>query len=136
MRALSAPTEGLRSHRGDVGEPLLAAPSPYAEPQVWVLASRRAGDASQVLALAEALGWPVELKKLLGRRSSLVVAPPFATSDAGIDRRRSSHLAPPWPDLVLASGRENEPVARWIKRQSGERTRIVQVGRPWGPIAA
>ena len=64
------------------------------------------------------------------------MAPPFATSDAGVDRGRSSELAPPWPDLVLASGRENEPLARWIKEQSRGRTRIVQVGRPWGPIAA
>jgi hypothetical protein len=67
---------------------------------------------------------------------SLVVAPPFATSDAGVDRSRSSELTAPWPDLVLASGRENEPLARWIKQQSGGRTRIVQVGRPWGPIGA
>jgi hypothetical protein len=36
---------------------------------------------------------------------------------------------------VLASGRENEPVARWIRHQSGGSARIVQVGRPWGPIA-
>ena len=57
-------------------------------------------------------------------------------SDAGIDRRRSARLAGPWPSLVLASGRENEPVARWIRRQSGGETRIVHVGRPWGPISA
>ena len=103
-------------------------------PRVWVLAAPRAGDASQVLALAEALGWPYEVKKLAFRPLSLMLAPPFATSDAGIDRDRSSPLAPPWPDLVLASGRENEPVARWIRRQSQGRTRIVQVGRPWGRI--
>ena len=103
---------------------------------VWVLASPRAGDATQVLALAEALGWPFEVKKLAFRRWSVVLAPPFLTSDAGIDRNRSHELRAPWPDLVLSSGRENEPVARWIRRQSGGRTRIVQVGRPWGPIAA
>jgi mitochondrial fission protein ELM1 len=103
---------------------------------VWVLASPRAGDASQVLALAEALGWPFEVKRLAFRPLSLLLAPPFAASDAGVDRAGSSELAAPWPDLVLASGRENEPVARWIKAQSGGRTRIVQVGRPWGPIAA
>jgi mitochondrial fission protein ELM1 len=105
-------------------------------PRVWVLASPRAGDASQVMALAEALGWPFEVKQLAFKPLSVVVAPPFATSDAGVDRSRSSLLAAPWPDLVLASGRENEPVARWIKERSGGRTRIVQVGRPWGPIDA
>ena len=107
-----------------------------AQPKVWVLAATRPGDASQVMALAEALGWPFEVKRLALRPLNLLLAPPFATTDAGIDRARSSELTPPWPDLVLASGRENEPVARWIKAQSGGRTRIVQVGRPWGPIAA
>ncbi len=111
-------------------------PSNLSQPTVWVLGSPRAGDASQVVALAEALGWPFELKRLAFKPLSVVVAPPFATSDAGVDRGRSSELAPPWPDLVLASGRENEPLARWIKEQSRGRTRIVQVGRPWGPIAA
>ena len=102
-----------------------------------MLGSPRAGDASQVVALAEALGWPFEIKRLAYRppeRRSL--APPFVTSDAGVDRTRSGEFGAPWPDLVLTSGRENEPLARWIKEQSGGRTRIVQVGRPWGPIAA
>ena len=106
------------------------------QPTVWVLASTRPGDAAQVVALAEALGWPFEIKRLALRPLNLLLAPPFATTDAGIRRARSSELVAPWPDLVLASGRENEPVARWIKAQSGGRTRIVQVGRPWGPIAA
>jgi hypothetical protein len=53
---------------------------------------------------------------------------------AGIDRAASSELAPPWPDLVITAGRRNEPVARWIRRQSGGRTRLVHVGRPWAPL--
>jgi mitochondrial fission protein ELM1 len=111
-------------------------PAALRQPTVWVLASPRAGDASQVLALAEAIGWPFEIKRLTFKPLNILLAPPFVTSDAGLDRARSSALAAPWPDLVLASGRENEPVARWIKRQSGGRTQIVQVGRPWGPLAA
>ena len=144
MCALRVPAEhfGTRSpaRRTAWGVPLPRPandfPSGLRQPTVWVLGSPRAGDASQVVALAEALGWPFEIKRLAFKPLSVVVAPPFATSDAGVDRGRSSELAPPWPDLVLASGRENEPLARWIKEQSGGRTRIVQVGRPWGPISA
>ena len=55
-------------------------------PRVWVLAAPRAGDATQVVALAEALGWPYELKRLAFKQLSLVLAPPFTASDAGIDR--------------------------------------------------
>src|SRR5690606_33925339 len=50
---------------------------------------------------------------------------------AGIDVRRSDPLAPPWPDLLITAGMRNEPVARWVRRQSGGRTRLVHLGRPW-----
>ena len=51
-----------------------------------------------------------------------------------IDRAASSVLEPPWPDLVITAGRRNEPVARWIRRQSGGRARLVHIGRPWAPL--
>jgi uncharacterized protein len=50
---------------------------------------------------------------------------------AGIDKRRSSELAPPWPDLVITAGRRNEPIARWIRKQAPQHVRIIHVGRPW-----
>jgi mitochondrial fission protein ELM1 len=40
--------------------------------------------------------------------------------------RRS--LGTPWPDLVIGIGRRNVAVARWIKEQSGGRTKIVRLG--------
>jgi mitochondrial fission protein ELM1 len=45
-------------------------------------------------------------------------------------------LAPPWPDLVLWAGRRGTPIARWIRRASGGRTRLVNLGRPWAPYRA
>jgi mitochondrial fission protein ELM1 len=53
---------------------------------------------------------------------------------AGIDRANSSPLQAPWPRLIITAGRRNEPVARWIKHQSGGRTRLVHIGRPWAPL--
>jgi hypothetical protein len=88
------------------------------------------------MALAEALGWPFEIKQLPRRWCDLLLAPPFCASAAGVQVEARNQLSPPWPDLVLSSGRENEPVAQWLKRQSGGRTRIVHVGRPWGAISA
>jgi mitochondrial fission protein ELM1 len=35
---------------------------------------------------------------------------------------------------VITAGRRNEPVARWIRRQSDGKTRLVHVGRPWAPL--
>lgn len=101
---------------------------------VWVLLGRKAGDNNQVLALAEALGQPYEEKHIQARGWELLPHLLLGVTLAGIDRRRSSPLAPPWPDLVISAGRRNEPVARWIRRQSGNRTRLVHIGRPWAPL--
>ncbi|GIX29884.1 MAG: nucleoside-diphosphate sugar epimerase [Porticoccaceae bacterium] len=102
-----------------------------APPRVWLLFGGKAGDNNQVLALAEALGWPFEVKRLVHRPWELAANLVLRVTLAGIDRRRSSPLEPPWPDLVIAAGRRNEPVARWIRRRSGGRARLVHVGRPW-----
>lgn len=99
--------------------------------RVWVLLGRKAGDNTQVLALAERLGWPCERKHIVHRSWELLANRLLGVTLAGIDGRRSSPLVAPWPDLVISSGRRNEPVARWIQRQSGGLCRIVHVGRPW-----
>lgn len=103
-------------------------------PKIWVLAGHKAGDNEQLMALVEALGWPCEVKKFVYKRHEIVPNMLLRTTLAGVDKERSSSLLPPWPDLVLSAGRRNEPIARWIKRQSGGKTRIVHVGRPWSSL--
>ncbi len=109
-------------------------------PCTWLLTNHRAGDNNQVVALAEMLGWPYAVKQLVHRSnkllSKLISRQVLGVTLAGIDGASSSELAPPWPDLVISSGRDNEPVARWIKRKSGGRTRLVHIGRPWAPLHA
>ncbi|PIV78597.1 MAG: nucleoside-diphosphate sugar epimerase [Rhodobacteraceae bacterium CG17_big_fil_post_rev_8_21_14_2_50_63_15] len=103
--------------------------------KLWVLLGRKAGDNAQVLALAEALGWSFEQKNISARSWEILPHLLFGPTLAGIDRRASSPLAAPWPDLVISAGRRNEPVARWIRRQAGGAVRLVHVGRPWAPPA-
>lgn len=102
-------------------------------PTVWLLTGHKAGDNSQVIALAEGLGWPYRTLKLCYRPWELVTNRLLGATLAGIDRRASSRLEPPWPDLVITAGRRNEPVARWIRQQSPQ-TRLVHIGRPWSPL--
>ncbi len=83
-------------------------------PRVWVLQGEHAGDNAQLTDIAEALGWPYEIKR------------PGA-AEAG--------LSPPWPDLVLSAGRRTAPLARRIQRRSQGRTRLVVLGRPRAPLA-
>ncbi|KNX42843.1 hypothetical protein ROTO_04900 [Roseovarius tolerans] len=101
--------------------------------KVWCLLGRKAGDNTQVLALAEALEWPFEEKRILARSWELLPHLLLGTTLIGIDRQASSPLGSPWPDLVISAGRRNEPVARWIRRQACGGVRLVHVGRPWAP---
>lgn len=100
-------------------------------PAVWLIDAYRAGERGQVRALADALGWPYEIKTLRYRRGA-VFSKLLRRSDLrGIDLEHSDVLQAPWPDLVISSGMANEPVCRWIRDQSGGRCRVVHVGRPW-----
>ena len=105
-----------------------------APPRVWLLTGHKAGDNNQVLALAEALRWPFETRQFSYRPWELLSNRLLGVTLAGINKADSSPLAPPWPDLVITAGRRNEPVARWIRKQSGGHTRLVHVGRPWAPL--
>jgi mitochondrial fission protein ELM1 len=113
------------------GAAAIAAANP--QPRVWILKCHRAGDHAQSLALAQALGWPFEVKETTFLWYELLFALAGAATLAGLSRRRSSTLAPPWPDLVILAGRQNETPAKWIRKQSGGRTRIVVIGRYWTP---
>ncbi len=101
------------------------------ERRVWVLAGDKPGDNAQSMTLAEAVGWPIEVKRLryLPRRKPL--SGTLSTIDRfPLDRASSSPLEPPWPDLVIGCGRRSVNVAWEIRRQAGPTTRLVQLGRP------
>lgn len=110
--------------------------APLTHPRTWVLLGRKAGDNAQLVALADALGWDWEPRHIAARPWELLPHLALRVTLAGIDRRASSPLTPPWPDLVLTAGRRNEPVARWIRRQTGGAARLVHLGRPWAPLDA
>jgi mitochondrial fission protein ELM1 len=100
-------------------------------PIVWLLKGAKAGDYEQLRVIARALDVRALTKQLVFRRWELLLHAAPRPTLAGIDVEKSDPLEPPWPDLLLTAGRRNELVARWIKRQSGGRTRLVHVGRPW-----
>ncbi len=103
-------------------------------PVIWLLDAYRAGERGQVRALVNNLGWPCETKVLDYRQAVFTPHLFGAASLRGITRESAQQLAPPWPDAVVTCGVRNEPVARWIREQSGGRTRYVHVGRPWAAL--
>lgn len=104
--------------------------APSGPPRVWVLADDRAGNRSQAVGVAEALGWPYEIKEIrygtLGRLPNAVLGASFLGLAAESRRR----LIAPWPDLVIAAGRRTAPAARRIKRRSGGHAFLVQLMDP------
>ncbi|MCX7630960.1 MAG: mitochondrial fission ELM1 family protein [Geminicoccaceae bacterium] len=103
-------------------------------PRVWVLTTGEERYDRQGLELARALGWPFETRRLVLNRLRRLPNLVLGASLASTDRSRSDPLTPPWPDLVITSGRKSVPAALWIRRRSGGRTRLVQIGRPRAPF--
>jgi mitochondrial fission protein ELM1 len=103
-------------------------------PRIWAVMGYRAGENSQISALANALEQPFEIKRLGYRKSGAINGLLQRMTMKSIDAARSTPLVPPWPDLVISAGLRNEPVCRWIRHQSGGRTRLVHIGRPWAPL--
>lgn len=100
-------------------------------PVVWTLLGQKAGDNNQVLALAESLGWGWIEKHLQYISLELIPNRLLKVTLLGLKKEQSDELAPPWPDLVISAGRRNEPVARWIRKQTCGHCRLVHIGRPW-----
>jgi mitochondrial fission protein ELM1 len=101
-------------------------------PTIWVLEDHKPGHTTQSVGLASALGFPYEIKRLRFNTLNHFSNRVRGASTLGLSPTRSAALAPPWPDLVISTGRRSAPVARWIGEQSGGRTRMVQLGRRGG----
>src|SRR5262245_59115832 len=110
-----------------------AAP-PAWPPHLWVLASPHAGDNTQLLALARALGIPFDVKRLRCRRWQTPARLLLGATRAGLDLRASSPLDPPWPDLIVGAGRATEAIAFWIRTHANRTVRLVYLGTPWAAL--
>lgn len=100
---------------------------------IWVLLGARHGDNQQLLAIAEAMNLPYRAIPLYFNWATCL--PPLLLGASRLSWRAECALQPPWPQAVLAAGRKSVPAARWIRRQSGGRTRLIHVNRPWAPLA-
>jgi mitochondrial fission protein ELM1 len=110
----------------------MASPAPRlsAPPRTWLLVGDKLGDNAQVQALADALGWPYEVRQVFPKPEWVLGKPSFRPGLEHLDPDRSAKLEPPWPDLILTVGRRPSMAALWVQDQSGGRARIVLVGRP------
>lgn len=91
--------------------------------KVWVLTSGAVGFEVQALGVAEALGVVPEVKRVAPAAPWRWLAPwGPAAPDVSI--------APPWPDLLIASGRQAIPYARRIRKLSRGHTFVAVLQNP------
>ena len=93
----------------------------------WVISEGMAGTENQCIAVAEQLDVDYETKRITLRQPWKSFSPFI-----GMERGSSFYpaLNPPWPDLVLASGRKSIAASRFIKRMSEGKSYVVQIQDP------
>jgi len=96
----------------------------------WVLTDGKAGDQGQCLGITDALGLIPEIRRVAPRAPFFWLMPWGAIDPRDTPRRPSSPIAPPFPDLLVASGRRAVPYVRAIKRASKGRTFTVFLKDP------
>ena len=127
-RPVREPGETSRSSAGPAV--VAVADPPSAGRRTWLMLGDKAGDNAQVRIVADALGWPYQLKELVFHTPYVLGKPRFRTSLYHVDQARSAPLEPPWPDLILTVGRRPSMAALWVKEQTRGRARLVVIGRP------
>ncbi len=92
---------------------------------VWALTDDRAGHNAHTLGLAEALGLEYDEKQLQFNLRAQLPAPLQNASFTSLKPASRDLLSPPWPSIVIASGRRMLPIMAAIKAAS-PKTKLVQ----------
>lgn len=87
-------------------------------PVAWVMTDGKAGDEAQCLGVVEAMGLVPEIRRVKPRALFAVAMPWGPIDPAEAPDRSGSPIAPPFPDLLVASGRRAVPYVRAVKRAS------------------
>ncbi|WP_135076652.1 mitochondrial fission ELM1 family protein [Terasakiella sp. SH-1] len=98
--------------------------------RIWALCDDRAGNVSQCLGVAEALNLEFIRKDITYNSLAKIPNMLLGASLAGLSPSSRKELVGPWPDLVIGAGRRTAPVARYIKKKSGGKTKLVHIMHP------
>jgi hypothetical protein len=99
----------------------------------WVVTDGKAGMESQCLGLAEALGITPIVKRVELRTPWRQLSPYLSWGLSRAYTEDSDKLTPPWPDILIASGRHSVPASLYVRKEShraGARTLTVQIQNP------
>ena len=96
----------------------------------WVVTDGKAGMISQCVGLAEALGFNPDIKQVRLRTPWRDLTPYFRLGGRMQFTSDSDPLNPPWPELLIASGRHSVAASILVRRLSRGKTRTVQIQNP------
>ncbi|WP_342360526.1 mitochondrial fission ELM1 family protein [Terrarubrum flagellatum] len=96
----------------------------------WVLTDGKAGDEIPCIGVAEALGLTPVIRRVKPRAPWFWLAPWGPIDPAEAPDRPGSPIAPPFPDLVIGTGRRAIPYVKRVKKGSGGRTFTVILKDP------
>ncbi len=97
---------------------------------VWVLTDGKAGDEAQCIGVAEALGTIPTMRRIAPRAPWRWLMPRGWIDPREHPCHPQSPISPPFPDLLIASGRRAVPYLRLIKKLSGGKTFTVFLKDP------
>lgn len=100
----------------------------------WVMTDAKPGMENQCLGLAEAMGLTAERKHVHPRAPWKYLPPTLWWSPLRAYTSESNPLEPPWPDLLIATGKATVAASIAIRRASGGRTFTVQIQNPAVPF--
>jgi len=103
-------------------------------PSCWVVTDGGAGMENQCLGLAEALGLTPIVKRIKLRSPWKQLSPFLRWIPAYAFSKQGDQLTPPWPDILIASGRASVPASLYVKNMSYKirnfKTFTVQIQNP------
>lgn len=97
----------------------------------WALTEGFAGMESQCVGLAEALSLRCALKRVRRPRMPLKYLPPSLWPNPLSRAVEEEVLAPPWPDVLISSGRGSVAAALAVRRASAGKTFSVHIQTPY-----
>lgn len=96
----------------------------------WIITEGIAGTENQCIGVAEAMGVTPLVKRVKLRFPWKQLSPWLSCGHDKALANDSDPIAPPYPDLVIASGRKSIGIAAHIKRVSQGKTFVVQIQDP------
>jgi mitochondrial fission protein ELM1 len=110
--------------------PAEAASRPLAGLSAWLITDGKASLHIQVAGVAQALGLKSEAKRVAPRAPWKYLAPWGPPDPQDRVGKPGSRFGPPWPDFVLATGRQAIPYSSAIRRLAGPATYTIVIQDP------